>query len=99
MKQVGDLKDRGTNKWQGMFLNEHREMLKERYEKYNQDKKPDPDNFDMQLIMEKIELALRHPNTAFIHMYRIRKLTRYYGVVLNINIATRILTYAGPFKD
>lgn len=97
MKQIGDLKDRGTIKWQGMFLNEHREMLKEWYEEDNQDKKPELDDFDMQLIQEEIELAMKSKCTVRLKSWKDNKFHYHIGTIERVDTSSRTIFYDDPF--
>lgn len=99
MKQVGDIKDRGLIKWQGMFLNEHVKMLRDLAEEDKRMPQPNLDAYDMHLIQEEMDLALKRQCNVIIHTWRDGKVTRHYGTIQDINVATRILTYADPFKD
>lgn len=58
MKQVGDIKDRGIIKWQGMMLTEHVEMIRAWYEENKHDVKPDLNEYDLQLLQEELVLAM-----------------------------------------
>lgn len=99
MKQVGDIKDRGAIKWQGMFLTEHVQMLRELREEKNKVPKPNLDEYDMQLIHEEIDLALKRKCNAIIHTWREGEITRHHGTIIDVNIQTRILEYEDPFNS
>lgn len=98
MKQVGDIKDRGAIKWQGMFLTEHVQMLRELREEKNKVPKPNLDEYDMQLIHEEIDLAMKRQCNAVLHTWRDGEVTRHHGTIIDVNIATRKLIYEDPFK-
>lgn len=99
MKQVGDVKDRGSTKWQGMFLTEHVQMLRDLREEQNKMPKPNLDEYDLQLIFEEMDLALRRKCNIIIHTWRDGEVTRHHGTIVSINKKTRILAYEDPFKQ
>ncbi|MGK7379786.1 YolD-like family protein [Planococcus sp. 1R117A] len=99
MKQVGTIKDRGNIKWQGMFLTEHVQLLREWAEEDKRMPQPKLDAYDLQLIQEELELALKRRCHVIIHTWKAGKVTRHYGTIVEIDLQTRVLTYADPFKD
>ncbi|TWT04585.1 YolD-like family protein [Planomicrobium sp. CPCC 101079] len=98
MKQVGDIKDRGTLKWQGMFLTEHVQMLRELAEEDKKMPQPKLDEYDLQLIQEEMAIGLQRKCDAIIHTWRDGEVTRHHGTIIDINTQSRILTYEDPFK-
>lgn len=99
MKQVGDIKDRGTLKWQGMFLTEHVQMLREWREEDKKIPKPNLDEYDMQLINEEMDLALKRECNIIIHTWKDWKITRHHGKIAEINLKRRELILEDPFKS
>lgn len=99
MKQVGDIKDRGTLKWQGMFLTEHVQMLRDLAEEEKRTPKPNLDEFDMQLISEEMDLAMKRKCDIIIHTWKDWKITRHHGTITDIDIQRRVLILEDPFKS
>lgn len=99
MKQVGDIKDRGTLKWQGMFLTEHVQMLRDLAEEEKRTPRPNLDEYDMQLISEEMDLAMKRECNIIIHTWRDGKITRHHGMIDRIDIQKRELILQDPFKN
>lgn len=99
LKQMGDIKDRGSTKWQGMFLTEHVKMLREWETEQRKMPQPILDEYDIQLIFEEMDLAFKKQCNIIIHTWRDGEVTRHFGTIINIDIRTRILTYEDPFKQ
>lgn len=99
MKQVGNIKDRGNIKWQGMFLSEHVQMLRDLAEEDKRVPKPNLDQYDMQLISEEMDLAMKRKCYIIIHTWRDGKITRHHGMIGSIDIKSRVLILEDPFKD
>lgn len=98
-QQLRVIKDRGTIKWQGMLLNEPVKMREEEVEEEKPMPQPKLDAYDLQLIQEELELALKRRCNVIIHTWKEGKVTRHYGTILSIDRDACILTYADPFKD
>ncbi|AYA77316.1 YolD-like family protein [Bacillus sp. Y1] len=54
------IKDRGTKKWQGFFMTEHTELLRELNTEYNFVKKPIVDEYQMAEFDERICYAMEY---------------------------------------
>ncbi|WKA51582.1 YolD-like family protein [Planococcus liqunii] len=98
-QQLRVIKDRGTIKWQGMLLNEPVKMQQEEVEEDKTMPQPKLDAYDLQLIQEELEWALKRRCNVIIHTWKEGKVTRHYGAILSIDQTANILTYADPFKD
>lgn len=98
-KQLRGMEDQGNLKWQGLFLNEAVKMRREEVEEDKPMPQPKLDAYDMQLIREEMELALKRQCNVIMHTWKDGKVTRHYGTILSIDRDARILTYADPFKD
>ena len=100
LKQVGSIKDRGAMKWQGMFLTEHVEMLKQWREEDNLVPEPKLDEYDLQLINEEMDLAFKRQCIVILHTWKAGKVTRHFGgKIISIDIKSRVLIYEDPFKQ
>lgn len=97
LKVRGELKDRGLIKWQGMMLTEHVQLLREWAEENKQDKKPDLDEFDMQLIQEELELALKRKCEVYLQSWRQGEFHYHRGIVVDIDVQSRTIKYEDPF--
>lgn len=98
-KQVGEVTDRGVLKWQGMMLTEHVKMLRDWENKENYMPQPKLDEYDMQLIHDEMDIAMKRQCYVIIHTWSDGKVTRHHGIIIDVNLATRILTYEDPFKS
>lgn len=98
LKQVGNIKDRGKIKWQGMFLTEHVQALRELAEEGMRMPQPKLDEYDLQLIQEEMDIALKRRCNVIIHTWKDGKVVRHHGTIVNINQQSRFLTYEDPFK-
>lgn len=99
LKIQGDIKDRGMTKWQGMMLTEHVEMIKAWREEDEKIPKPDLDEYDLQLIHEEIDVAMKRQCLVYIHTWRDGEITKHHGTISRVDIKTRVLYYEDPFKD
>ncbi|MGI2329638.1 YolD-like family protein [Planococcus sp. YIM B11945] len=99
MKQVGDIKDRGNIKWQGLFLSEHVQMLRDLRKEKSKMPKPNLDEYDMQLISEEMDLALKRQCDVVIHTWKDGEVTRHHGTIANIDIQRREFFMEDPFKS
>ncbi|WP_052131400.1 YolD-like family protein [Planococcus sp. CAU13] len=96
-KMQGDIKDRGNIKWQGLMLPEHIQMLREWYEEDQHVPRPDLDEFDLQLIQEELDIALKRKCEVLIETWKDKQIFKHRGVIEDINIARRELVYESPF--
>lgn len=96
-KMQGDIKDRGNIKWQGLMLPEHIQMLREWYKEDEEVKRPELDEFDLQLIQEELDIALKRKCEVLIETWREKQLFKHRGVIERIDVSHRELVYESPF--
>lgn len=93
LKTVGDIKDRGRIKWTALMLPEHVEMIREWYEKDEQVPKPDLNEFDLQLIQEEMDIALKRRCEVIIHSWKGGAIHEHRGIIEGIDARNRMLIY------
>lgn len=98
-KLRGSVKDRGNIKWQGMFLTEHVKLLREMEEESRKMPQPNLDEYDLQLIQEEVELALRRKCDIIVHTWKDGKVTRHHGTMVGVDEKREVLIYEDPFKQ
>lgn len=96
MKQIGDIKDRGIIKWQGMMLTEHLEMIRAWYEEDKHDVKPDLDEDDLQLLQEELDLAAQRKCQVKLKSWKDKKFHYHIGIVQELNAHSRSIVYEDP---
>lgn len=94
MKHVGEIKDRGIIKWQGMFLTEHVELIKAWREKEDRVAQPDLTGMDLQLIQEEMELAMKRKCSVCIQTWKEGEFHDHEGVIIDIDFQKQVLIYA-----
>lgn len=99
MKHIGEIKDRGIIKWQGMFLTEHVEMIRAWREEDNRVEKPDLNEFDFQLIQEELEIAMKRRCTVQIQTWKDAKFFYHEGIVEDIDFRTKVIIYNDSVKN
>lgn len=93
LKTVGDIKDRGRIKWTALMLPEHVEMIREWYAKDEQVAKPDLNEFDLQLIQEEMDIALKRQCEVLIHSWKDGVIHEHRGTIEGIDARNRMLIY------
>lgn len=93
LKQVGEAKDRGMIKWQGMMLTEHVKLIKEWREEDNRVPMPELDEWDLQSIQEELELSIKRKCEVRIQSWRNWEFVYHTGIVENIDYKRRQITY------
>ncbi|WP_298830044.1 YolD-like family protein [uncultured Planococcus sp.] len=96
LKQVGDIKDRGIIKWQGMMLTEHVEMIRAWYEEDKHDAKPDLDETDLQLLQEELVLAAQRKCQVKMKSWKEKKFHYHIGTIRELNAKNRLIVYEDP---
>lgn len=96
-KMHGEIKDRGNIKWQGLMLPEHIQMLREWYKEDDEVKRPELDEFDLQLIQEELDIAAKRKCEVLIETWRDKQIFKHRGVIERIDPAHRELVYESPF--
>lgn len=96
-KMQGEIKDRGNIKWQGLMLPEHIKMLRDWYEEDNQVPRPDLNEFDLQLIQEELDIAMKRKCEVLIETWKDKQIFKHRGRVEEISAARRELVYESPF--
>ena len=99
LKVVGDLKDRGSTKWQGLLLTEHVQLIRDWHEEDNYIPQPKLDEHDLQLIQEEMALAIQSKSYIIMHTWREGKITKHHGTIVEVDEKNRILKYEDPFKS
>ena len=97
MKQVGDIKDRGSIKWQGMFLPEHVEMLRDWKEESKRIPKPELDEWDLRFIQEEVEIAMKSKSEVLIQSWKEHKFHYHRGTIEDMDPQRREILYDDPF--
>lgn len=93
MKQVGDIKDRGVTKWQGLFLPEHVEMIRAWREEDNRVDKPELDEWDLQAIQEELELSSKRKCEVRIQIWKDWEFHHHTGIVEGVDYKKMQITY------
>lgn len=97
MKQVEDIKDRGAIKWQGMFLTEHVQMLRNWREEDKKIPKPDLNEWDLQAIQEELEIAMKRKCEIRIQSWKDDKFHYHKGTIEDIDFQSKTIVYDDPF--
>lgn len=97
MKQVGNIKDRGAIKWQGMFLTEHVQMLRDWREEDKKIPKPDLNEWDLQAIQEELEIAMKRKCEVRIQSWKDDKFHYHKGTIEDIDFQSKTIVYDDPF--
>lgn len=97
MKQVGDIKDRGTTKWQGMFLTEHVQMLRDWKEEDKLVPKPNLNEWDLQSIQEELDIGMKRKCEVVIQSWKDGKFHYHRGTIENIDVKNKTLIYDDAF--
>ncbi|WP_404336439.1 YolD-like family protein [Planococcus rifietoensis] len=95
-QHVGATTNPESKKQQGTMLTEHVNTLRE-VENYMP--QPRLDEYDMQLINNEMDVAMKRQRHILIHTWRDGQVTRHQGKIVDINITNRVLTYEDPFKS
>lgn len=98
LKTVGDIKDRGQIKWTALMLPEHVEMIREWYEKDKWVPKPELNEFDLQLIQEEMDIALKRQCSVIIHSWKAGVIYKNRGVIQGIDARSRMLVYGDQWE-
>lgn len=96
LKQVGDIKDRGIIKWQGMMLTEHVEMIRAWYEEDKHDAKPNLDETDLQLLQEELVLAAQRKCQVKMKSWKEKKFHYHIGSIQELDPHSRSIIYEDP---
>lgn len=96
-KMHGEIKDRGNIKWQGLMLPEHIQMLREWYKEDDEVKRPELDEFDLQLIQEELDIAAKRKCEVLIETWRDKQIFKHRGIIERIDPAHREIVYESPF--
>lgn len=97
MKQVGEIKDRGIIKWQGLFLTEHVEMIKAWREEDNRIAKPELDEYDLQTLQEEMELSMKRRCEVKIQIWKEWKFQYHIGTIEDMDFKTKTIIYRDSF--
>lgn len=97
MKQVGNIKDRGAIKWQGMFLTEHVQMLREWGEEDKKILKPGLNEWDLQAIQEELEIAMKRKCEVRIQSWKDDKFHYHKGTIEDMDFQSKTIVYEDPF--
>ena len=95
-KQVGDIKDSGAIKWQGMMLTEHVELIRAWYEEDKHDAKPDLDEYDLQLLQEELALAAQRRCQVKMKSWKDKKFHYHLGIIQQLDAHSRSIVYEDP---
>lgn len=80
------IKDRGTKKWQGFFMTEHTELLREFNTEYNFVKKPVIDEYQMAEFDERICYAMEYALPIKFTVWEAGKTTEVVGRVHYVDV-------------
>lgn len=89
--------DRGGMKWQGMMLTEHVNILKEWEKEVEMVKRPNLDDWELDLIQEEIEIALRSRCQTHFKMWVDGNIIERQGTIEEIDFKSRIIKVQDPF--
>ncbi|WP_298826688.1 YolD-like family protein [uncultured Planococcus sp.] len=98
LKTVGDIKDRGKIKWTALMLPEHVEMIREWYEKDEKVLKPDLNEYDLQLLQEEMDIALKRQCEVLIHSWKDGVIHEHRGTIEGIDARSRMLIYGNQVE-
>ena len=98
-KQIGEIKDRGNIKWQGLFLPEHVEMIRAWREEDNKVSRPELNEFDLQLIQEELEIAMKRRCSVQIQTWKDDKFFYHEGIVEDIDFRNKVIIYNDSVKN
>lgn len=99
LKTVGDIKDRGRIKWTALMLPEHVELIRAWYEKDEWVPKPDLNEFDLELIQEEMDIALKRQCNVIIHSWKAGVIYTNRGVIKGIDATSRMLIYGDQLAN
>jgi len=99
LKHIGEVKDRGSLKWQGMFLTEHVNMLKAWREEDNRVEKPELTDFDYQIIQEELEISMKRRCEVKIQTWKDAQFHYHEGIVEDIDFRTKVIIYNDSVKN
>lgn len=85
------IRDRGSKKWVSIFPTELVELLREWQNEDNTTKRPELDEWDMDMIQEQIEIARTRKCDVKITTWREGQLNEYIGVIQEVNLTTRLM--------
>lgn len=94
LKQVGEAKDRGMIKWQGMMLTEHVRLIEEWREEDNRVPMPELDEWDLQAIQEELELSMKRKCEVQIQIWIDWKFHYHTGIIEGMDLKNRSITYS-----
>jgi hypothetical protein len=64
------IRDRGTIKWQGFFMPEHKKMLREAWEEDKKQKKPVLDEQEIEIFNQNLAESLQNSTLISIKLYK-----------------------------
>lgn len=79
------IRDRGTKKWQGMFLPEHRERLQQLWDEQDKIDKPVLDEQQIELINQNLMAALAHRSLVRCNVYEDGYIKTYEGYIRRVD--------------
>lgn len=91
------IKDRGMKKWQGLMLTEHVNMLKDWRKECESVKRPELGEWELDLIQEEIEIALRSKCQTHFKMWIDGNIIERQGTIEEIDFKSRIIKVQDPF--
>lgn len=94
-KVIGDVRDRGALKWQGMMLTEHVRLIRDWRDEQDAIPKPQLDEYDLELLHEELSIALKRRCLVRIQSWRNKRYNYHEGIIDSIDARTRTLTYEG----
>lgn len=91
------IKDRGMKKWAGMMLTEHVHLLKQYNEEQSKVLRPELDEWDLDIIQENIEIALKTKVDTKIKRWVNGEFLFNRGIVEKVDLKRRIIKLQDPF--
>lgn len=91
---TNDVVDRGMMKWQGMMLTEHVNLLKAWYEEEEHVPEPKLDEFDLRLLQEDLEIAMKRKNMVKLKTWRDKKVYEHVGMFETVDSHSRCAIYS-----
>lgn len=64
------IRDRGTIKWQGFFMPEHKKMLRDAWEEDKKQKKPELDEHEIKIINQNLHESLQNSTLISFKLYK-----------------------------
>ncbi|GGA34365.1 YolD-like family protein [Psychrobacillus lasiicapitis] len=96
---LSKVRDRGSKKWVAMMLPEHVKLLREYMEEQKKAPRPDLDEWDLDIIQENIQLAMKRNVEVEIKTWRNGAFHTHLGKVTWVDINRRTIEMEDVFNS